>query len=107
MENNNNNAVPDLATVLRELAAFAPAPAPQPSVPVSQIPELNNLQQTLDPRPVPQHRQHLMASNDRPRTPPIDPATIAEWAPGLRCVSKIAAQNPDFAGSIRRVSVVS
>ncbi|KAI5210957.1 hypothetical protein AUEXF2481DRAFT_39059 [Aureobasidium subglaciale EXF-2481] len=31
----------------------------------------------------------------------IDPATITEWSAGLRCVTKIAAQNPGFAEKIR------
>ncbi|THW80436.1 hypothetical protein D6D19_00463 [Aureobasidium pullulans] len=31
----------------------------------------------------------------------IDPATITEWSAGLRCVTKIAAQNPMFADKIR------
>jgi hypothetical protein len=34
----------------------------------------------------------------------IDPATITEWSAGLRCVTKIAAQNPLFAEKIRGVS---
>jgi hypothetical protein len=33
----------------------------------------------------------------------IDPATITEWTAGLRCVTKIAAQNPLFAEKIRGV----
>lgn len=37
----------------------------------------------------------------------IDPATITEWTAGLRCVTKIAAQNPLFAEKIRGVSVTA
>jgi hypothetical protein len=40
---------------------------------------------------------------DRVSTPLIDPATITDWKQGLRCVSKIAQQNPEFAVSIRKV----
>jgi hypothetical protein len=40
---------------------------------------------------------------DRTSTPLIDPATIIEWKQGLRCVSKIASQNPEFAASVRKV----
>lgn len=36
----------------------------------------------------------------------IDPATITEWSAGLRCVTKIAGQNPMFAEKIRGVSYV-
>ncbi|KAG9568863.1 hypothetical protein KCU71_g2398, partial [Aureobasidium melanogenum] len=49
------------------------------------------------------------APSQQPRTPApqqleqtiIDPATITEWSAGLRCVTKIAAQNPMFAEKIR------
>jgi hypothetical protein len=34
----------------------------------------------------------------------IDPATITTWQDGLRCVTKIAAQNKMFEASIKRVS---
>lgn len=37
----------------------------------------------------------------------IDPATITVWQDGLRCVTKIAAQNKMFEASIRRVRRVS
>lgn len=36
----------------------------------------------------------------------IDPATITTWQEGLRCVTKIAAQNKMFEASIKRVSAV-
>ncbi|KAK3724213.1 hypothetical protein LTR37_001338 [Vermiconidia calcicola] len=34
---------------------------------------------------------------------PIDPATITTWQDGLRCVTKVAAQNAQFAATIRRM----
>lgn len=37
----------------------------------------------------------------------IDPATITVWQDGLRCVTKIAAQNKMFEATIRRVSFFS
>lgn len=39
----------------------------------------------------------------RTLTPTIDPATITEWRSGLRCVSKIAAQNPNFEGTVKKL----
>lgn len=51
-------------------------------------------QYTSTPTPRPQ---------ERISAPLIDPATITEWKQGLRCVSKIAQQNPDFAASVRKV----
>lgn len=41
-------------------------------------------------------------SNASPK-PMIDPASITTWQEGLRCVTKIAAQNAQFATSIRMV----
>ncbi|KAG9949301.1 hypothetical protein KCU85_g4411, partial [Aureobasidium melanogenum] len=41
--------------------------------------------------PIPQQQEQTI----------IDPATITEWSAGLRCVTKIAAQNPIFADKIR------
>lgn len=35
--------------------------------------------------------------------PMIDPASITQWQEALRCVTKIAAQNAQFATSIKRV----
>lgn len=36
-------------------------------------------------------------------TPTIDPATITSWKHGLRCVNKIAAQNPNFNGTVQKL----
>lgn len=64
---------------------------------------------TADPRlqhrPAPQRPIATAKPQDRTSTPLIDPATITEWKQGLRCVSKIGGQNPDFAASIRKVPV--
>jgi hypothetical protein len=60
-----------------------------------------------DPRrinPPAQQRQTLLpVPQARSSTPTIDPATITEWKQGLRCVIKVAAQNPNFAASVRKV----
>ncbi|KAG9835141.1 hypothetical protein KCU98_g11721, partial [Aureobasidium melanogenum] len=53
----------------------------------------------------PQGRAPSQQSRTSPPQPQeqtiIDPATITEWSAGLRCVTKIAAQNPMFAEKIR------
>jgi hypothetical protein len=72
---------------------------PQQNLPYHQTadPRLANRpasQYTSTPTPRPQ---------DRVYTSLIDPATITDWKQGLRCVSKIAQQNPEFAASIRKV----
>lgn len=64
---------------------------------------------TADPRlqhrPAPQRLSTTPKPQDRVSTPLIDPATITDWKQGLRCVSKIGGQKPDFAASIRKVLV--
>lgn len=65
-------------------------------------------QQSYDPRPSPQPQQRSASAQPPPQTGlVIDPAAITEWTAGLRCVNKIAAQNRDFAGAIKRVSPLS
>ncbi|USW55045.1 hypothetical protein Slin15195_G083640 [Septoria linicola] len=52
-----------------------------------------------DPRlPRPQSRSGATTPK-----PMIDPASITIWQEGLRCVTKIAAQNTQFAASIKRM----
>jgi hypothetical protein len=51
--------------------------------------------------PTPISQQQI--PQNRASTPMIDPATITEWKHGLRCVNKLAAQNPNFAGAIQKL----
>jgi len=37
----------------------------------------------------------------------VDPASITEWPAGLRCINKIASQNPQFQSAMREVSIIS
>ena len=56
------------------------------------------------PQPQPQPQpQAIPKPQARLSTPLIDPATIIDWKQGLRCVSKIAASNPEFAGKVRKL----
>jgi len=108
----------DLAAILATLANLQPAvttqtqqqylysqdsqsypqgPSGQPYPP--QAPADPRLLNRSTPQPLPA----LPKPQDRSSTPLVDPATITEWKKGLRCVSKIATQNPDFAASIRKV----
>ncbi|KAF2271791.1 uncharacterized protein EI97DRAFT_348893, partial [Westerdykella ornata] len=43
------------------------------------------------------HPQH------RPTGPTVHPSTITEWKHGLRCLNKLAAQNPHFETSIQKL----
>jgi hypothetical protein len=66
-------------------------------------------QQSADPRLINRAASQHLSSTPRPQekisTPLIDPATITEWKQGLRCVSKIAQQNPEFVASVRKVQM--
>lgn len=94
---------PDLASVLATLAQFAPNQT-QLQHAQSNTTSANWQQSSLSSGKgaaavlnVPQTR------TPQPEKQVIDPATITEWSAGLRCVTKIAAQNRHFAESIRRV----
>ena len=110
-----NNGAPDLQAILDNLAQYAPtantAPSwqrseAQPHHARTQVPQIratddqsSQLDRALQPQPLrPQGR-----STTSPK-PLIDPATITTWQEGLRCVTKLAAQNAQFAAGIRRVS---
>jgi hypothetical protein len=124
----NNDGAPnaDLAAILATLASLQqPNAAPVPAqvqhqgydqsqsyqgYSVQPVAQAYPPQQPADPRllnrPAPQ--QYIVPKpQDRASTPLIDPATITEWKQGLRCVSKIATQTPDFAASIRKVCLRS
>jgi hypothetical protein len=69
---------------------------------LSADPRLRGRPQSRSITPSLPHKQ------DQPPPPSvIDPATITVWQDGLRCVTKIAAQNKMFEATIRRVSFFS
>lgn len=70
-----------------------------------QDPHLPQQQPIPDPRLVGRSLQPQSTPKPQVRsaTPLIDPATIIDWKQGLRCVSKIAAQNPQFSVSVRKL----
>ena len=111
-------ATPDLTAILATLAQFAPpqdnskgshdtagdvatppivgAASREKSVP-RFIPDM---EKPKDPRLRPQSQ----TSTASPK-PMIDPATITTWQDGLRCVTKIAVQNAQFATCIKKVGL--
>ncbi|KAF2632479.1 hypothetical protein BU25DRAFT_437160 [Macroventuria anomochaeta] len=103
-ENNRLPANMDLDAILRTLASL-----PKPEEQGQHQPQDSHLSHqlpTADPRLVgrsPQ-LQSIPKPQVRSSTPLIDPASIIDWKSGLRCVSKIAAQNPEFAASIRKLT---
>lgn len=111
---------PDLASILRTLAALAPqnqqaqAEAPPQLQNVEQAPggaksyqpEIQNYQPPAHAWP-----RHEEAQLQRSTTPPglpknhVDPATIIDWSNGLRCVMKVVGKNENIVEEIRRVSI--
>ena len=92
----------DLASLLATLAQFAPPG--QAQTPASTLYRTSQLRPEAALNVVEDPR--LSTSSSRTPVPDknvIDPAAITEWSSGLRCVSKIAAQNQTFAASIREV----
>ena len=106
MADDTSGQAPDLQSILATLANFAPPPqqslSATPSTNDNQWPEAatqHAQRKPEDPRLRPQGR-----STASPK-PSIDPASITTWQDGLRCVTKIAAQNASFATIIKKVSL--
>ncbi|KAF2191127.1 hypothetical protein K469DRAFT_365141 [Zopfia rhizophila CBS 207.26] len=125
-ESNGNDL--NLERILQTLANFSSAPnvaqqdqqAAAPVHPITSEPyslpqayQSNQASLPYDPsvvqdprlqnRPAPQHREPPPRPQSSASTPVIDPATITEWKHGIRCVSKLAAQNPNFVSSIQKL----
>lgn len=110
----SNTGAPDLAAILATLAKYKGdgsstepnTPESRQTTPATSFTDGNKHRASLDqksqdPRLRPQSRS---SPGTAPAKPMIDPATITIWSEGLRCVTKLAAQNAQFAESIRRVS---
>ena len=102
-----NNALPvniDFDAIARTLASLS-KPEEQQGQVQPQESYLPQQQAPSDPRLA--GRSVQPQSIPRPQirfsTPLIDPATIIDWKQGLRCVSKITAQNPQFSISVRKL----
>ncbi|KAK3116383.1 hypothetical protein LTR53_003303 [Teratosphaeriaceae sp. CCFEE 6253] len=109
-------ATPDLAAILATLSQFVhPAYTTPPPVPVAEHVSASQNVTTFAPDPStllpplptakpqdPRLRPQSRSATASPK-PKIDPATITTWPEGLRCVTKLAAQNAHFAVSIRRM----
>lgn len=99
MSENNSSQQLDLNQILQNLASLTPAayqgeqhtsrPPPQP-LPQQHVQQY----QPPPPRPQPSHR---------PATPKIDSSAITEWKHAIRCINKLAAQNPGFEAAIQKL----
>ncbi|KAH6616816.1 hypothetical protein C7974DRAFT_52743 [Boeremia exigua] len=101
-----NNALPanmDLDAILRTLASLSKPEEQGQHQPQDQY--VPQQQPAADPRLAGRsfQPQPIPKPQVRSSTPLIDPATIIDWKQGLRCVSKIAAQNPQFTITVRKL----
>lgn len=103
-ENNSLPANMDLDAILRTLASLPKSEEQQEQL-QAQDPYLPQQQFPADPRLAGRslQTQSVPKPQVRSSTPLIDPATIIEWKQGLRCVSKIATQSPQFSVSVRKL----
>ncbi|KAG8626898.1 hypothetical protein KVT40_005843 [Elsinoe batatas] len=95
MDGNHDSLPPNLADILSTLSKFA--------TPADQIQQQQSVHPLVDTYGQRQDRfKETTPLRPQPSSGPvIDPATITEWSTGLRCVSKIATQNPNFANAIK------
>ncbi|PNS15767.1 hypothetical protein CAC42_4219 [Sphaceloma murrayae] len=106
MADQTHHLPPNLADILSTLSKFAPPPAEQPSNepdddeydPAAYLQETHTYGVAHPSIP-----NGTLQPSRQPAGPVVDPATITEWSAGLRCISKIAAQNPNFAPAIKRM----
>lgn len=106
----------DLQAILASLAQYGmptsngsvPADGHQQATSPAELrPELRQESNGSSVQPASARVENLLRPQSRTTASPkpmIDPASITTWQEGLRCVTKIAAQNSAFADSIRRVS---
>lgn len=106
----NTSSVPsDLASILATLSQFA-APVQSYNT-ASDVVIQQDVRKDSDYDPYDAYEppaleaSRQLSESRTPQSQPsvIDPATITEWSAGLRCVSKVAAQNRQFADTIKRV----
>ena len=114
----NPSSTPDLQSILATLAQHAPngthlAPvasqhavpitAPAPGCETQDTPSQDQRDASLSSR-LKAAAKSQGQSGSAPAKPMIDPSTITTWQDALRCITKISAQNVQFAASIKKVS---
>jgi len=101
MADNNSTVPPDLASILATLSQFAPpVQANDNHRNVIHANDVSNLAPPSDPKTA------IQKKSPQPQQPVIDTALITDWSTGLRCVTKIAAQNSHFPEIINRVCTI-
>ncbi|KAH9212632.1 hypothetical protein DL95DRAFT_447543 [Leptodontidium sp. 2 PMI_412] len=111
MASNNQQAPPDLASILRTLAGLAPQAQPQQDQPIihGQVPShFEQPQQSWTP--IAEQVSSIPRSTTPTEPPPpknvVDPASIIEWSAGLRCVMKTVARHENVLNDIRKMMKV-
>ncbi|TKA75804.1 hypothetical protein B0A55_06396 [Friedmanniomyces simplex] len=120
MDGSQPSSIPDLQAILATLSQFTnPTPVvtstpgfePQPTIYYDASLANQAVPPVLVPKPQPPPAPKPQDPRLRPQSraataspkPMIDPATIITWPEGLRCITKVAAQNAQFAISVRRM----
>ncbi|PBP27251.1 hypothetical protein BUE80_DR001649 [Diplocarpon rosae] len=109
MASNNQQAQPDLASILRTLAGLTPQNQPQQNNTTygQAPPHFEQPQQswTLQPERIVVPPRSTTPTDPLPKAG-IDPATIIEWSAGLRCVMVTVARHESMLNDIRRMMKV-
>ncbi|EGE78617.1 hypothetical protein RJZ56_000778 [Blastomyces dermatitidis] len=99
----SNDVVPDLASVLRTLSAYAPGTVDQSRV---HNPPVGSSNHSLNARAIPTSRHSPLEQNPfHPNQPPNlpDPSTITTWPAALKYVMKTVAQNEATQSKIKKM----
>ncbi|KAH7403417.1 hypothetical protein BKA64DRAFT_776888 [Cadophora sp. MPI-SDFR-AT-0126] len=108
---NDQQAQPDLASILRTLASLAPQTQPQQDQPTaygqlsSFPPHIQQPQQSWAPTV---EQVSSVPRSTTPTEPPpqknvVDPATITEWSAGLKCVMRTVAKHEGILNDVRKM----
>ncbi|PVH87261.1 hypothetical protein DL98DRAFT_270015 [Cadophora sp. DSE1049] len=111
MASNDQQAQPDLASILRTLATLAPQNQPQQDQPTAygQPPSFPSHFQQSPQSWAPAAEQVLsIPRSTTPTEPPpqknvVDPAAITEWSAGLKCVMRTVAKHESILNDIRKM----
>lgn len=98
---------PELSAILARLAQYSQSAAPQQLADSSQERQTPASGLSFEiPEPTFNHNRTahpLIAEESSITRVVIDPATITTWQEGIRCVTKIAAENRQFGAQVRKV----
>ncbi|OJD15119.1 hypothetical protein AJ78_04604 [Emergomyces pasteurianus Ep9510] len=97
----SKSAVPDLASVLKTLSAYAPVALDQSTAPLNPSADSSNYGSQNKATPIPRHATPEQKITQVANLP--DPSTITAWPAALRYVMKTVAQNEATQSKIRKL----